>query len=140
MQDERKILLADDNPADVYLIRQALLEHGVTCPVLVAPNGKDVLQILSAAGVGALSLVILDLNLPLHDGFEILEQLRTMPSLAHVPVVVLTSSDSPRDRIVASGLGVACYLRKPSNLEQFLGLGAVFKNLLDSIRTIAQSK
>lgn len=142
MQDNREILLAEDNPADVYLIRQALSEHGITCRVLVAPNGKDVLRILSAAGsagAGALSLIILDLNLPLHDGIEILQHRSALPSLAHVPVVVLTSSDSPRDRIVASELGVACYLRKPSNLEQFLNLGVVFKNLLNSARTIATS-
>ena len=49
---------------------------------------------------------------------------RKLSELAHVPVVVLTSSDSPRDRLAASQFGAACYLRKPSTLEQFLGLGA----------------
>jgi DNA-binding response OmpR family regulator len=82
-----------------------------------------------------LVMIILDLNLPLHDGIEILRQLRGSSVLAGVPVVVLTSSDSPRDRIVASELGAACYLRKPSNLEQFLELGAVLKNLLASNRS-----
>jgi len=72
------------------------------------------------------------LNLPLHDGIEILQELRNNAALAHVPVVVLTSSDSPRDRITASELGAACYLRKPSNLDQFLSLGAVFRDLLAS--------
>ena len=131
-----KILLAEDNPADVYLIREALREHGVECPVRVAPDGREVLQILSAAnassGTNGLGLIILDLNLPLHDGIEILQRLRDSSPLSHIPVVVLTSSDSPRDRIVASELGATCYLRKPSNLEQFLSLGAVFKNLLKS--------
>jgi DNA-binding response OmpR family regulator len=50
--------------------------------------------------------------------------------LARVPVVVLTSSDSPRDRTLAGDLGAVRFLRKPSNLDQFLGLGAVFKELL----------
>jgi two-component system response regulator len=130
-----EILLAEDNPADVYLIREALREHGVDCMLHVASDGKDVLRIISLershAEAQRLSLIILDLNLPRHDGVEILQRLRETPELAHVPVVVLTSSDSPRDRLVASQLGATCYLRKPSSLEQFLSLGAVFKDLLE---------
>ena len=53
-----------------------------------------------------------------------------MEQMAHVPVVVLTSSDSPRDRRVAHQLGATRYVRKPSSLQQFLDLGAVFKDLL----------
>jgi len=58
--------------------------------------------------------------------------LREAEGFAHVPVVVLTSSDSPRDRLLASELGADCYVRKPSSLDQFLGLGELFKNLLFS--------
>ena len=50
--------------------------------------------------------------------------------MERIPVVVLTSSDSPRDRSMAEGLGATRYLRKPSNLEEFFGLGAIFKELL----------
>ncbi len=124
-----EILVADDNPADVYLIREALKEHGVKCALHVAPDGKEVLQIISGADQ-QLDLIILDLNLPRHDGLEILQRLREIPRMDGVPVVVLTSSDSPRDREVANRLGASHYLRKPSSLEQFLSLGAVFKDLL----------
>jgi CheY-like chemotaxis protein len=127
------ILVAEDNPADVYLIRAALEEHGIDLPLQVAADGREVLQIigrLEAIAETQLNLIILDLNLPRHDGIEILQRLRGSERLAHIPVVVLTSSDSPRDRILASELGAASYLRKPSSLEQFLGLGAVFKDLL----------
>ena len=128
-----RILVAEDNPADVYLIRAALQEHGVDLPLQVAADGREVLQIigqLEGMAETQLNLIILDLNLPRHDGIEILQRLRESERLGHVPVVVLTSSDSPRDRILASELGAASYLRKPSSLEQFLGLGAVFKELL----------
>lgn len=127
-----EVLLAEDNPSDVYLIREALREHDVDCNLRVASDGKDALNIISgvASGAGAINLVILDLNLPRHDGIEILQKLRESPELKHIPVVVLTSSDSPRDRLLASQLGATRYLRKPSNLESFLNLAAVFKELL----------
>ena len=131
-----RILVAEDNPADVYLIRVALEEHGVDLPLQVAADGKEVLQILyqqEALAEIKLRLIILDLNLPRHDGIEILQQLRKTEQFARIPVVVLTSSDSPRDRIVASELGATRYLRKPSNLEQFLSLGAVFKEVLGQV-------
>jgi CheY-like chemotaxis protein len=128
-----KILLAEDNPADVFLIRTALEEHGVDSPLEVVADGSQVLQILNQEQTlpsAQLGLIILDLNLPRHDGIEILQRLRQTEQLSAIPVVILTSSDSPRDRIVASQLGAARYLRKPSNLDQFLNLGAVFKEVL----------
>ena len=130
-----EILLAEDNPADVYLIREALREHGVDASVRVASDGREVLRIIcpetADTVVPCLNLIILDLNLPRHDGIEILEQLRGSSVLAAVPVVVLTSSDSPRDQKIANQLGATCYLRKPSTLEEFLALGAVLKSLLN---------
>ncbi|HUE24917.1 MAG TPA: response regulator [Bryobacteraceae bacterium] len=139
LDETPEILLAEDNPADVYLIREALREHGVGCAMRVVSDGAEVLRMISSAQVLAearhLSLIILDLNLPRHDGTEILQRLQEITELSHVPVVVLTSSDSPRDRLAASELGAACYLRKPSSLEQFLGLGAIFKDLLEQTTT-----
>jgi len=137
-----KILLAEDHPADVYLIRAALQEHGIDLPLQLAADGREVLQILYREGAlpeSQLKLIILDLNLPRHDGIEILRRLRETEHLASIPVVVLTSSDSPRDRIVASELGAAAFLRKPSNLEQFLSLGAVFKEVLGQAKAKSRS-
>ena len=139
-----QILIAEDNAADVYLIREALREHGVDCELLIASDGAAVLRFISAEraeeNARGLGLIILDLNLPRHDGTEILQRLRESSQFAHVPVAVLTSSDSPRDRLVASQLGAACYLRKPSNLEQFLSLGAVFKGLLEQRKATSAAR
>ncbi len=139
-----QILIAEDNAADVYLVREALREHGVDCELLIASDGAAVLRFISAEraeeNARGLGLIILDLNLPRHDGTEILQRLRESGQFAHVPVAVLTSSDSPRDRLVASQLGAACYLRKPSNLEQFLSLGAVFKDLLEQRKATSAAR
>jgi chemotaxis family two-component system response regulator Rcp1 len=136
--DIREILLVEDNPADVYLIRETLREHAIHCTMRVASDGAEMLRIISSENAPAesrrLGLIILDLNLPRHDGTEIMQRLRETAEFAHVPVVVLTSSDSPRDRLVANQFGAARYLRKPSNLEEFLNLGAVFKGLLEQNR------
>lgn len=138
-----EVLLADDNPSDVYLIREALREHAVDCMLHVVSDGKDALRIISGetgnADAGSISLIILDLNLPRHDGIEILQKLRESVALGHVPVVVLTSSDSPRDRVLANELGATRYLRKPSNLEEFLSLGAVFKDILGQTERMSRA-
>lgn len=125
-----EILLAEDNPADVYLIREALKEYGVVCSVRTVADGRDILGLIATSWRP--DLIILDLNLPCHDGIEILQKLRSTEAIANVPVVVLTSSDSPRDRLIANELGATRYLRKPSELEQFLQLGAVFRDLLQA--------
>ncbi len=127
-----EILLAEDNPADVYLIQEAFREHDIECTIRTAADGRDVMDLIcSPSSEAHPDLIILDLNLPCHDGLEILQKLKSNERTSQVPVVVLTSSDSPRDRAMATELGAARYVRKPSNLEQFLELGAIFKQLLN---------
>jgi two-component system, chemotaxis family, response regulator Rcp1 len=135
-----EILVAEDNPADVYLIREALRENGVDCSFRVACDGKEVLKILAGELPGAeeLKLIILDLNLPCHDGLEILEHIRSS-GFPHIPVVVLTSSDFLRDRQRAIELGAERFLRKPSGLEEFLSLGAIFKEFLSDSQAASES-
>jgi chemotaxis family two-component system response regulator Rcp1 len=133
------VLLADDNPSDVYLIREALREHSVDCVLRVVSDGKAALGVVSGemadADTSSLGLIILDLNLPRHDGIEILQKLRESTAFEHIPVVVLTSSDSPRDRVLANQLGATRYLRKPTSLDEFLSLGAIFKDLLGQAKS-----
>jgi CheY-like chemotaxis protein len=129
-----RIFLVEDNPADVYLIEQALREHGVAFNLEVAADGKQALAFLQGgAHVSEASrpaLILLDLNLPMHDGTEVLRAVRQAPLLSSVPVVVLTSSDSPRDRQLAMQSGATCYFKKPSSLQEFMAIGATLKELL----------
>lgn len=133
-QANARILLAEDNPADVYLIRRALKEHGVDLELEVAENGKQALLLLQRSEQiregSPIGLIVLDLNLPLHDGTEILQCIRRTKALATVPVVVLTSSDSTRDQLTAMGSGASHYMRKPSNLEDYMAIGAALKDIV----------
>ena len=128
-----RILLVEDNPGDVYLVRQAFEEHGFTCQLDVLRDGEEALRFIEnldrdedAACPHAL---LLDLNLPKWGGEQILSRLRTSTKCADTPVIVLTSSDSPVDRARANGFGVKHYFRKPNDLEEFLKLGMLVKNL-----------
>jgi CheY-like chemotaxis protein len=126
------VLLGEDNPQDVYLIRMAMAEYGIDCNLQVCRHGAELLQQLakSSEEITSPDLIILDLNLPRHDGLEILSFIRDRENLAMIPVVILTSSDSPKDTRAAVQSGATEYIRKPSTLDDFLKIGGVFRTLL----------
>lgn len=129
------ILVVEDNPADVGLVREALEEHGVEGQLLVVADGHEAMRVIDNIESGQVScpdLFIVDLNLPKEPGREVLKRLRLSEKCRHAPVVILSSSDAQRDRDDAEGLGVSRYIRKPFRLEEFISLGGVFKAMLGS--------
>ena len=125
MAEAVHILLAEDNPADVYLIEEALREHGVEFQLKVAQDGEQAIQLLTQNDA-RFDVVLLDLNMPKRGGSEVLEKLHGNT----VPVIVLTSSDSPADRMQAMRLGATHYIRKPTGLDDFLAIGGVIKEIV----------
>jgi CheY-like chemotaxis protein len=125
----RCILLAEDNPADVYLIREALLEHSKNSDVelYVVTDGEEAIDYVLHRGRYANAcrpdLIVLDLNLPKSDGVDVLRCIREQSDWTTLPVVVLTSSDSPNDRSVTEKLGANSFITKPSDLDSFMALG-----------------
>ena len=122
-----RILVAEDNTADVYLLREAFNVAGEDIEILVVSDGEQALEYVQRQGrfgnAAVPDLVVLDLNLPKSDGGDVLRCIRETPAYSDVPVVVLTSSDSPRDRKTAESLGANCFITKPSDLDAFLALG-----------------
>ena len=126
-------MLAEDNPADARLVRRALEDYGVEGEITIFTDGETAVQFvqsIDAREFACPDLVILDLNLPKKPGREVLECLRLSVICHDVPVVVLTSSDAAQDRADAARLGASRYIRKPSRLEEFLSLGALFRETL----------
>jgi DNA-binding response OmpR family regulator len=124
----------EDNPADALLVEEALNEHQIKADVLVLGDGEKAIQFIEqfdAASRSFPKLVILDLNLPKRSGLEVLRCIREIAEWNHVPVVILSSSNSPHDREETALLGANQYIRKPSHLEEFLSIGAVLKTLMD---------
>jgi len=128
MQKTIRILLAEDNPADVYLIEEALREHNVSFEITVAQDGEKAMDLVTRHEVQP-DIVLLDLNMPKRSGREVLDVLRKEAG-AELPVIVLTSSDSPADREEALRLGATRYIRKPTGLDEFLQIGATIKDLV----------
>ena len=129
------VLLAEDNQGDVFLVREALRAHGVEYEMHVATDGSDVEGYLTLAGKNTPSapwpdVFLLDLNLPKSDGYDILNGFRSHPECAKVPVIIISSSDAPKDRRRAELLGATTYFRKPSDLMEFLLLGELVKQVV----------
>lgn len=128
-----RIFLAEDNDGDVFLVRLALEKRGLTHDLVVANNGEAALSLLEQAEhglTGAPELILLDLNLPKVNGNLVLSRIRQSPAFSGTPVIILTSSDSPKDRESALSLGADLYFRKPTDLRAFMQLGDVIQETL----------
>ena len=133
-----RILLVEDNPGDVLLIRRQLEAAGFVNPVEVAHDGEEALARIRGegrhAGTPLPDLVLLDINLPKVDGHEVLRQVKADPALEHLPVVMLTSSAAEADVLRAYRTHANAYLTKGFDLEQLgttmQGLGAFWLDLV----------
>jgi CheY-like chemotaxis protein len=132
-----KILLAEDNPGDVLLFREALSSRGLTCDLVVAADGQKAIALLADATSGTWrpDLIVLDVNLPKDNGDAVLRHIRRQPWLKNVPVIMLTSSASPADRATAVELGATLYLQKSSDLNELLDLGKIVEAVLSKTHT-----
>lgn len=113
-------------------MREALKEHGVNADLTVITNGQSAMRYLSLMNREdpVPELIVLDVNLPKKNGLEVLEGLRANPLLESVPVIVFTSSESVSDRAEAARLRAQAFVQKSMDLDEFLKIGAVVKNLL----------
>jgi len=137
MRSPITILLAEDNPGDVFLIRRALVKHGFEQVRLdVVEDGQAAIQYFESmdadSAASAPDLVLLDLNLPRASGSRILARIRQSPRCKATPIIIVTSSDSPLDKEAAAQLGATAYFQKPGDLTQFMQLGQVVRDAFQS--------
>ena len=126
-----RILLVEDNDADVRLTREALREAGESVRLSAVGDGEQALAYLRRqAGFAEAprpDLVLLDLNLPRKNGLEVLDAMRADEALAVIPVIMLTSSAARQDVEAAYAHGANAFVVKPQDLDSFM-------DLIDSIR------
>ena len=133
----KTLLLAEDNLPDALLVREAIQKEGLPVDVHIAADGKEAVDFIMAAETDpdapSPHILVLDLNLPKMDGFEVLRRVRASGKHRHIPVLIVTSSDSPADKAEAARLGAA-YFRKPTSYEEYLLIGGVLAKLLQERR------
>jgi DNA-binding response OmpR family regulator len=111
-----RILLIEDNDADIMLFREAIRASPISADVVIACDGEEAVRLMTGEGSKA-HVIVLDLNLPKFDGFDILEFFCTQGG---PPVVIFTSSTSERDRARALALGARDYVVKPFKSDTFI--------------------
>jgi two-component system, chemotaxis family, response regulator Rcp1 len=120
-----RVLLVEDNPGDVDLIRDSLADVAPHLDITVVGDGAQALDYLSQRGGPGNSaqplpdLVLLDLNLPKVSGHEVLSEVRRSPDLRALPIIVVTSSDAARDIVTSYALGANSHVTKPGELAAF---------------------
>jgi CheY-like chemotaxis protein len=129
------ILLVEDNPADVRLIREAFRDNKTKNDFHVEQDGEAAINYLNNLrsngienGAARPDLIILDLNLPKKNGFEVLEKIKSNPLLRSIPVVVLSTSDSEEHIFKSYNLNANCYITKPVDFNEFLEVVKVIES------------
>lgn len=128
-----QVWMVEDSEADEFLMREALKLEGLNCEFQVSNDGEKAMSAIEAIDGGSRSqpdVVLLDLNLPRKGGARVLERIRRSRNCAHIPVVIVTSSDSPTDKAQVSFLGATRYFQKPLDLTEFMKLGPLVRDML----------
>ena len=113
------ILLVEDNPGDIELIKTGFEEARVVNQITVISDGQEALNFINK-GEEIPDIILLDINLPKVNGFEILKKIRSTKASSNIPVVMLTSSDTTEDVEKSYSSRANSFITKPVDFEQFL--------------------
>jgi CheY-like chemotaxis protein len=134
------ILLAEDNPGDADLAREALEESKLKNRLFIATDGQEALDFLYKKGdykdVPRPDLILLDLNMPRVDGHEVLKQLKEDKHLRTIPVVILTTSRADEDILKTYNMHANCFISKPLDLDKFIEVVHAIEDFWISIVTL----
>ncbi|MEU5513774.1 MULTISPECIES: response regulator [Streptomyces] len=119
-----QVLLVEDDPGDELMTREAFEDNKISNTLHVVRDGQEALDFLYRSGPYADAprpdLILLDLNLPKYDGRQVLQRIKSDEELAHIPVVVLTTSSAEEDILRSYRLHANAYVTKPVDLNQFI--------------------
>ena len=130
-----RLFLAEDNPADVWLIEEALKRQSIEFQIDNYATAEEAIGAVERCGIGQNpipDLILIDYNLPTGHGGSILAAAGENPNLSRVPKAIVTSFLQPRELNLALGLGARCVITKPANLEEFMNeVGGKIAELVD---------
>ena len=123
MSEPVEVLLVDDNEDDIVLIEEAFAEVKLMNVIFKVRDGEGALAYLRQerpyTHMRRPGLVLLDINMPKKNGFEVLNEIKSDPALMHIPVVMLTTSDSEADIVRSYAKGACSYITKPMDFDKF---------------------
>lgn len=132
-----EVLLVEDNPGDVTLIKEILLENAPNINLNVIMNGEEALSYLfkkeNFTDTKNPELIILDLNLPKKSGKEILEEIKDEPSLKKIPVIIFSSADIDENIFTNQKYNIKYYLVKPIALEDYISSVEFIKKYISEL-------
>jgi len=126
LNDELEILVVDDDEGHAELVRRNLRRGGITNNIVMLSSGAAALDYIFMRGIyserkgNAHLLVLLDINMPGIDGVEVLRQVKAHPTKKKIPVIMLTTTDDPREVERCYNLGCSVYITKPVEPEEFI--------------------
>ncbi len=128
-----RVLIVEDNDADVFLVEEALRSQGLMAQIERCQDGEEALVALGSVDEMRMpDIIIVDLNIPKVNGLEILKYARSLKQLDSIPVLVLTSSQSRLDRTRSLQLGARAFISKPPTLPEFLSMvGSGIRGLIE---------
>ncbi len=120
------ILLIEDNKGDQVIMQEALQEAHVDCQLIIVQDGVEAMEFLDRQNeyksAPRPDLILLDLNLPRKNGREVLQEVKNNPALSHIPLLVISNSNSPQDVCDCYTLRANAYLEKPTKFRDFVDL------------------
>lgn len=140
--EKMQILLVEDNPGDIFLTREALEESKIPCAIDVVEDGESAISYLKNAELqqNLPDLVFLDINLPRKNGFEVLKYIKQAKETCKVPVVMLSTSSSPKDIAKCYERHANCYITKPTDVEKYQQTIGTIEKFWFQIATLPSSK
>ncbi len=135
------ILLVEDNEGDIILTKEAFEEKRIVNKISVAKDGKEAINLLNhfiTISKNELpDLILLDINLPKKNGHEVLFEIKNNDQLKHIPVIILTTSSSKQDIMLAYKNYANCYITKPVDLSEFINAISSIENFWFEIITLS---
>jgi CheY-like chemotaxis protein len=130
-QRRSRVLIIDDNEADLFLVKESLRREGLDCEIVSLTDGAQAIAFLCGADANRPDCIVLDINLPKIRGDQVLKAIREHPPMADVPILVWSSSLRTETESVKGQSGPTLFMEKPTDLRAFLAIGAKIRSLLD---------
>jgi len=124
-ESPKNIIMVDDDAEDIFLTRTLLKRAGMPAAVTGLNSGEELYNYIKNNGVGSIDVILLDINMPIEDGFDVLKKLTQYPDIAELKIIMYSTSKRPHETSLALKLGANGFVEKPRRIEDVENLSTV---------------